>query len=96
MTMGAGLFGASLGIFVKMASNSMRKIPLRRGKGLGCGVMRAWVGWVPRGELEELAGSEQMKDALYGLPPYVHGAGSTTCTSSRADKGEERAHFRHA
>lgn len=34
MTMGAGLFGASLGIFVKMASNSMRKIPLRRGKGL--------------------------------------------------------------
>ncbi|GAB5030055.1 Hypothetical protein NocV09_00201890 [Nannochloropsis oceanica] len=30
MTMGAGLFGASLGIFVKMASNSMRKIPLRR------------------------------------------------------------------
>ena len=44
MTMGAGLFGASLGVFVKMASNSMRKIPLRRGKELGCGGGGVWVG----------------------------------------------------
>ena len=42
MTVGAGLFGASLGIFVKMASNSMRKIPLRRGKSLVCGGVGAW------------------------------------------------------
>lgn len=45
MTMGAGLFGASLGVFVKMASNSMRKIPLRRGKELelGCDVVEEGV-----------------------------------------------------